>query len=263
MRNLPDGRVECITGGGAKPGAMGIPAAPMRLPEATGKLAVLGRRLIACRACPRLVRYLGGIKRERPEYWCRPVPGFGDPEAEVVLVGLAPGRSGSNRSGRMFTGDASGRWLYRALHQVGLCDRTVSRAPGDGLRLRGVYITAAVRCAPPGNKPNRQELDQCRSWLAEELRLLRRARIFVGIGRIGHEAILKVYGHRLSSYPFGHGRVHRIGEDRILLDTYHCSRQNTNTGKLTWRMFIDVFRRARKLARRKDRPITQSTDPTA
>jgi len=148
----------------------------------------------------------------------------------------------------MFTGDHSGRWLYRALHEAGFADRPESLGPGDALRLRDVYITAAARCAPPGNRPTSSELAACRPWLAEELALLPRARLFVAIGRIGHEALVRVLGLRLSRFPFEHGRLHDLGSGRRLLDSYHCSRQNTNTGVLTWEMWTEIFRRARESA---------------
>lgn len=212
-------------------------------------MAALGRRLIRCRACPRLVRYLADVKAQWPGHWCRPVPGFGDPNAEIVLVGLAPGRHGSNRTGRMFTGDASGAWLYPVLYETGFSNRRESEDAGDPLRLRNVYITAAVRCAPPGNKPTREELDRCRPWLAEEIALLPRARLFVAIGRVGHDAVLKVFEKKLADFPFAHGSLHDLREGRRMLDTYHCSRQNTNTGVLTWGMFLDVFQKVRALVR--------------
>jgi uracil-DNA glycosylase family 4 len=211
-------------------------------------LASLERRIVRCRACPRLVRYLAETKARWPDHWCRPVPGFGDPGARIVLVGLAPGRHGSNRTGRMFTGDASGAWLYRALHETGFASRPVSEGPGDGLKLEDVWITAAARCAPPGNRPERGELDRCRPWLARELSLLPRARLFVAIGRIGHDAVLKVFGRKLADHPFGHGRLHDLG-GKLLLDSYHCSRQNTNTGVLTWPMWVGIFRRAGRIVR--------------
>lgn len=220
----------------------------MKVPEAHGKLATLGRGIVRCRACPRLADYLDETKRHWPEHWCRPVPGFGDPRAELALVGLAPGRHGANRTGRMFTGDHSGRWLYRALHEAGFANRPVSEAPGDGMELRNAYIASAVRCAPPGNRPLPSEIASCRPWLIREVALLPRVRVFLAIGRIGHDAILRVRGRKPSEHPFAHGREHDLG-GVTLLDSYHCSRQNTNTGRLTWEMWIDVFRRARDLVR--------------
>jgi uracil-DNA glycosylase family 4 len=149
----------------------------------------------------------------------------------------------------MFTFDSSGQWLYGALHEVGLASRPVSRAPGDGLRLRGVWITSAARCAPPQNKPTPGELTTCRPYLAEELGLLASARVYLALGRIGHEALLRCLHLRGRDFPFGHGREHRLPDGRILLDSYHPSRQNTNTGKLTKSMWLRVFRRARILSR--------------
>lgn len=228
----------------------------MIVPEATGKLAALGRRIVACRACPRLVRYLNGMRAKWPGHWCRPVPGFGDPDAEVVIVGLAPGRHGANRTARMFTGDASGQWMYRALHETGFASRPVSEGAGDGLRLRNAYITASARCAPPQNKPTSDELARCRVWLSEELPLLRRAKLHVAIGRIGHESVLRVLGRKLADFPFAHGRLHDLGGVRML-DTYHCSRQNTNTGRLTWDMWLAIFLRASEMIRPSARPATR------
>jgi uracil-DNA glycosylase len=189
------------------------------------------------------------------------VPGFGDPDASVVLVGLAPGAHGSNRTGRMFTGDASGDFLYPALHRAGLASTPVARARDDGLRLRGVWITAAARCAPPGNAPTTLELDACRPWLAFDLDALRRARLLLALGKVAHDAVLKHYRGRgvrttLAAHPFGHGRVHRLeqlpGAEAAgalpLLDAYHVSFQNTNTGRLTEAMFDAVLAQAKTLA---------------
>lgn len=221
----------------------------MRLPETPPdrRLAALARRIVTCRACPRLVDYLAETKRRWPDFWCRPVPGFGDPDARLVIVGLAPGRRGSNRTARMFTGDASGVWLFRVLHETGFSSRERSEGPDDGLRLADCWITAAARCAPPGNKPLPAELDACRPFLAEELSLLRKRRVLLALGKIGHDAVLKTYGLRLSASPFSHGAVHTLPDGRFLLDCYHCSRQNTQTGRLTWTMFLSLFRLAASL----------------
>lgn len=219
----------------------------MKPPEATGRLATLGRKITKCRACPRLVDYLAGIKKKEPGFWCRPLPGVGDPKGEVLLVGLAPGARGANRTGRMFTGDHSGQWLYRALCETGFANKPVSKGPGDGLRLRNLYITSAGRCAPPENKPTSGELAECRHWLEEEFRLLPHVRVFLGVGKVGHDAILKLLALSPSRFPFAHGARHDAGEGKIILDTYHCSRRNTNTGTLTWKMWIGVFRKARRL----------------
>lgn len=194
-------------------------------------------------------------------YWGAPVPGFGDERARIVLVGLAPGAHGSNRTGRMFTGDASGDFLYPALHRAGLATQPDSSARDDGLELRGVWITAAARCVPPGNAPTGSELDACRSWLAHDLDALREARVIVALGAVAHDAVLKHYRSRglrltLAAHRFGHGTLHRLsalpgGADAgalDLLDSFHVSFQNTNTGRLTAAMFDDVLARARALA---------------
>jgi len=194
-------------------------------------------------------------------YWGAPVPGFGDPGASIVLVGLAPGAHGSNRTGRMFTGDASGDFLYPALHRAGLASTPSARARDDGLELLGVWITAAARCAPPGNAPTTLELDACRAWLAFDLDALRRARVLLALGKVAHDAVLKHYRARgmattLAAHPFGHGSVHRLerlpGAEAAgalpLVDAYHVSFQNTNTGRLTEAMFDAVLAQAKALA---------------
>ena len=165
------------------------------------KLAQLQSRVVACRRCPRLVRYLDGIRREYPDYWCRPVPSFGDPSARLLLVGLAPGRSGSNRTGRMFTGDASGSFLYRALHTLRWANQPEAWGQDDGLRLRDVCITAVVRCAPPQNKPLPAEIRRCAPFVGEELRLLRRVRVVVTLGEIAHRTYLTLRGLRPRRLP--------------------------------------------------------------
>jgi uracil-DNA glycosylase family 4 len=210
-------------------------------------LDALNASLGRCARCPRLVEHRRRMAETPPRrhrgdtYWAKPVPGFGDPQARLVLVGLAPGAHGSNRTGRMFTGDASGDFLYPALHRAGLASRPDARSRDDGLTLRGVWITAAARCAPPGNKPTPAELDACRPWLARELGLLRHARVFLAIGRIGHEALLRFAGARLGAFPFAHGAVHEVPVLGTLVDSYHVSRQNTNTGRLTAAMFDRVL----------------------
>lgn len=221
-------------------------------------LSSLNCRLAECRACPRLVEYRERMGRERKRayqdwpYWSRPVPGFGDPKARLVLVGLAPGAHGSNRTGRMFTGDASGDWLYDALHRYGFASQPVSASRDDGMRLQDCYVTAAVRCVPPGNKPVKAEFDACRPYLAEELRLLRNAHVVMGLGRIGFEAWLRAAGWWTALAPadrprFAHGVETMLPDGTCLIASYHPSRQNTNTGTLTRRMWHAVFRRARRL----------------
>lgn len=200
-------------------------------------------------------------------YWGAPVPGFGDPDARLVIVGLAPGAHGSNRTGRMFTGDASGDFLYPALHRAGLANQSESHARGDGLQLHGVWITAAARCAPPGNKPTQDELNACRSWLDYDLSGLAGARAVMALGRIGHDGVIKLYREHglrttLAAHPFRHGAVHRFddlpgaAEARALplVDAYHVSFQNTNTGRLTPAMFDAALEAAKRLAGIPDRP---------
>ncbi len=234
------------------------PDAPHGTRRRPGSLPALNRELIACRLCPRLVAHRERVAREKKRqfrdwtYWGKPVPGFGDPGARLLLVGLAPGAHGSNRTGRMFTGDASGDWLYDALFQFGFASRPDARARDDGLLLTDCYITAAARCVPPGNKPTTAELNTCRRYLARELASLPRVRVVLGLGRIGFEAWLKASGWwtRLSPRQrprFAHGALHRLPDGVVLLATYHPSRQNTNTGKLTRKMWQGVFRRARQL----------------
>ena len=226
--------------------------------ESVRSLDVLNQELIACRRCPRLVEHCQTIAREKRraylewEYWGRPVPGFGDPNARVLVLGLAPGAHGSNRTGRMFTGDSSGYFFYRVLHQTGFANLGVAARRDDGLKLKDLYITAAVRCAPPQNKPTPQEITNCSDFLDRELALLKRVRIVVPLGRIGFEAYLNHLKRRglLTSkapYQFAHGAQYDLPDGRILLASYHPSNQNTQTGKLTEAMFREVFERARRL----------------
>ena len=225
-------------------------------------LAGVSRAVIACERCPRLREYCARVAREKrrayadQEYWGRPVPGFGDPRARLVIVGLAPGAHGSNRTGRMFTGDASGDWLYAALHRAGFASQPTSVSRDDGQRLTDCWITAAGRCAPPGNKPTTDELDRCRDYLVAELALLTRARVVLALGRIGHEAWLRASGWwaRMAARErprFAHAAEARLPDGVTLLASYHPSRQNTQTGKLTRAMWRAVFARARRLV---DRP---------
>jgi uracil-DNA glycosylase family 4 len=221
-------------------------------------LAGIEEAVVRCRACPRLVAWRERVAREKKrafrdwDYWGRPVPGFGDPRARLVLVGLAPAAHGANRTGRMFTGDASGSWMYEALHRFGFASQPNSLVRDDGLRLTDCWITAAARCAPPTNKPTGQELNTCRAFLAAELRLLTHARVVVGLGRIGSEAWLKAAGwwERLAPRErpgFAHGAHATMPDGVVLITSYHPSQQNTNTGRLTRAMWHAVFRRAREM----------------
>jgi uracil-DNA glycosylase family 4 len=188
------------------------------------------------------------------EYWGKPVPSFGDPLARLLILGLAPAAHGANRTGRMFTGDRSGEWLYRALHATGFASQAESLSRDDGLTLRGAYITAAARCAPPDNRPAREELANCRSYLERELELLPNLKVVVALGKIAFDQYLDLLkSHRVISsraqFAFGHNREFPIGPNQpILLSSYHPSQQNTSTGKLTERMLLDVFEKARHLA---------------
>ncbi|HEY8526322.1 MAG TPA: uracil-DNA glycosylase [Acidimicrobiales bacterium] len=216
-------------------------------------LAALEAEIVACRACPRLVAWREQVAREKraafrdDEYWARPVPGFGDPRARVCLVGLAPAAHGANRTGRMFTGDRSGEFLYAALWRTGFANRPESRWRNDGLRLEGAWITAPVRCAPPANKPTVAERDRCRPFLERELALLRDVRVFVVLGQFGYQVLCGILGVRPRP-PFGHGAEVELPDGRAIVCSYHVSQQNTFTGKLTPDMFDAVLRRARERA---------------
>lgn len=207
--------------------------------------------MVSCRRCPRLVAWREEVARflratyASETYWGRPVPGFGDPAARVVLLGLAPAAHGANRTGRFFTGDRSGDFLFAALHRAGFASKPVSRHRGDGLRLEGAWITAAVRCAPPQNRPSPRERDACLPYAARELELLG-ARVVVCLGAFAWDAALRIFGVRPKP-RFGHGAEHRV-QDTTLLGCYHPSQQNTFTGLLTPPMLDTVLLRARELA---------------
>jgi uracil-DNA glycosylase family 4 len=205
-----------------------------------GKLGDLGRRVPDCARCPRLVAYRAQNRARFPGYWNRPVPAFGDPRAPLVILGLAPGLHGANRSGRPFWLDASGEWLYGELER---------RRLWNGKRLRGALILNAVKCAPPQNRPTARELATCREWLVQELEALAAARVIVTLGALAHGSLLRVWGVRpLSAAPFRHGALYRLPGRPVLLASYHPSRQNTNTGVLTRRMWSRIFGRALRLA---------------
>ncbi|MBW6394400.1 MAG: type-5 uracil-DNA glycosylase [Thermus sp.] len=211
------------------------------------------QELTTCTRCPRLVAHREEVGRKKRRafqdwtYWARPVPGFGDPQARLVLFGLAPGAHGSNRTGRPFTGDASGAFLYPLLYQAGLSSKPESE-PHDDLKLYGTYLTAAVRCAPPENKPTREELLACSAWTRVELGLLREARVYLALGRIALEALLDHFGMKKSAHPFFHGAHYLLPDGRHLLASYHVSRQNTQTGRLTREMFLEILLKAKGLA---------------
>jgi len=222
------------------------------------RLSDLHDEVVQCERCPRLRDYCREVAQTRKRefrdwtYWGRPVPGFGDPAASLMIVGLAPAAHGANRTGRMFTGDSSGNWLYEALHRYGFADRPTSVSRDDGLTLTDCYITAAARCAPPDNKPSRDELATCRHFLQRELALLTHLRVVLVLGRIAHESWLRAAGWWDSLSPserpaFGHGREAVLPDGPVLLCSFHPSRQNTNTGRLTREMWYGIFARARSL----------------
>lgn len=211
-------------------------------------LSQLQKKIIACRKCPRLVKYIANIRKTYPSYWCRPVPSFGDEKAQILLLGLAPGRFGSNRTGRMFTGDASGKFLFKALYDLGFANRPYASHLTDGLKLKDVYITAVARCAPPQNKPSTEEIQRCVEYVRKELTLMPRLRVIVALGKIAHDGYLRLKGKKLSQFPFRHGSVYRWDDEYALVDVYHPSRQNTQTGKLTMKMFMDVLNKAKEIA---------------
>lgn len=231
---------------------------PTRLDPMT--LRAVHERIVSCEQCPRLRDYCRLVGREKRRayrsetYWARPVPGFGDPEAQLLLIGLAPAAHGANRTGRVFTGDGvggSGDFLMAALHKSGFANVPRSRHPNDGLMLQGAFIAAAVRCAPPGNKPTPEEIANCLPHLDAEITALPRVRVVVALGRIAFDAYLQLLKTRgMSARPrpqFGHGSKCRLPNGLVLMGCYHPSRQNTNTGKLTAPMMTRVFRDARRL----------------
>jgi uracil-DNA glycosylase family 4 len=201
----------------------------------------------ACRRCPRLANLLERCRADRPDYHAAPVPPFGDPAARLLIVGLAPGMHGANRTGRPFTGDHAGELLYRTLHELGFADRPESAARDDGLRLLDVRITNAVKCVPPANRPTPAEIRTCNGFLARELAEHSETRVVLALGRIAHDAVLDALAQRRSGAAFGHGREHPLPAGRTLLDSYHCSRYNTQTRRLTPQMFRAVLARAREL----------------
>ena len=213
----------------------------------------LERRITRCRACPRLVEWRERVAREKraafadQEYWGRPVPGFGDPGARVYVLGLAPAAHGGNRTGRVFTGDRSADFLYTSLHRAGFANQAVSTHLGDGLRLDGAFVAAAVRCAPPANRPLPAERDRCLPYAARELRLMPAVRVVVCLGAFAWDAAARLADLRPRP-RFAHGAEHALSSGRVMLGTYHPSQQNTFTGKLTQPMLDAVFDRARALA---------------
>jgi uracil-DNA glycosylase family 4 len=223
-------------------------------------LEIHAAALIECERCPRLVAWRRRVASEKraafrgEEYWGKPVPGFGDPEARLVLVGLAPAAHGANRTGRMFTGDRSGDWLYRALHRAGFASQARAESRFDGLTLDDAWVTSAVRCAPPANKPTAEERDACARWLSAELALLSNARVLLCLGALGYHAVWRNLGATGVPVPrprprFAHGLEVGVGDETTVMCSFHPSQQNTFTGRLTEEMFDDVMARAGALIR--------------
>ncbi|HEY2683183.1 MAG TPA: uracil-DNA glycosylase [Steroidobacteraceae bacterium] len=204
----------------------------------------------ACRQCTRLAEFLDAVRVEEPDYFCRPVPQFGDPKAELLIVGLAPGMHGANRTGRPFTGDFAGILLYETLHKFGFGSAPSSTAVSDGLKLKGCRITNAVKCLPPANKPLPDEIRRCNEYLKAELEQSKEVRIILALGAIAHGAVLKAFGLPARSAQFAHGAEHAMPGARVMIDSYHCSRYNTQTRRLTPAMFETVVARARELLRK-------------
>ncbi|RMG61702.1 MAG: uracil-DNA glycosylase [Calditrichaeota bacterium] len=221
-------------------------------------LEALNAEIVSCRRCPRLVAWREKVAAERTRrfrdwtYWGKPVPGFGDPDARVWIVGLAPAAHGANRTGRMFTGDRSGDWLYRALHRAGFANQPKSYSRDDGLRLTDCYISALLRCCPPQNKPLKSELQNCRPFLVAEFELLSRMRVIVSLGQLAYQQMLQILSHKGFTIPrprpaFAHLQEIHFHQNLTLLASYHPSQQNTFTGKLTEAMFDAVWQRVKKL----------------
>lgn len=222
-------------------------------------LVVLNKEVVSCGRCERLVEYRERIGREKRRafldwnYWAKPVPGFGDPNARVLVLGLAPGAHGSNRTGRPFTGDQSGTFMYPILHKTGFASQPTATRLDDGLKLTDLYITATIRCAPPDNKPSPEEIANCAPFLDREIEALKNVKVVVALGKIGFDAYLNYVKRRgllksKSEYVFGHAAKYAMPDGKILIASYHPSNQNTATGKLTNQMFTDIFREAKKLA---------------
>ena len=229
------------------------------MPTTPAWLKQLNSEVVSCTICPRLVEYRQKIAREKRrayldcEYWGKPVPGFGDPNARVLILGLAPGAHGSNRTGRPFTGDASGKFMYPVLHETGFANQPHATDRQDGLELKDIYITAAVRCAPPDNKPLPSELANCAPYLERELEGLKNLKVIVALGKIGFDAYLSYLKRRgqlvsRAPYIFKHGASYPMPDGRTLLASYHPSNQNTQTGKLTRPMFLNIFKEAARIA---------------
>lgn len=212
----------------------------------------VNEQVIRCRLCPRLLNYIQEVENNRPkryreqEYWTRPVPSFGDHRAKLIVIGLAPAANGGNRTGRMFTGDSSGDWLMKAMFEIGCANKPTSISNKDGLILKNAYITSVIKCAPPLNKPENSEITNCSRFLIDELRLLEKTtKVIVTLGKIAFDTYCKIYNIR--GLKFKHNNVYPINADKTLIVSYHPSRRNTNTGTLSWKMWIKVFEKAKSI----------------
>lgn len=205
-----------------------------------------------CKLCPRLVEYIHSVESNKPsrfrkdQYWNKPVPSFGDPKASLLVIGLAPAVNGGNRTGRMFTGDSSGQWLMKAMFETGFANLPTSASIDDGLVLKNAYVTSVVKCAPPKNKPTANEISTCSMYLKKEIDLLKDSlKVVITLGKIAFDTYCNIAD--IHGLKFGHGRVHLSDLERVLVVSYHPSRRNTNTGLLTWSMWIEIFKKARSI----------------
>ena len=212
----------------------------------------LNEKIIRCKLCPRLTKYIREFRTTKSKrypdqvYWAKPVPTFGDPKARLLVIGLAPAAHGGNRTGRIFTGDSSGDWLVKALFETGFANKSTSISMDDGLILKDAYLTVAARCAPPQNKPNRSEISNCSQYLISELKILEKTtKVIVTLGKIAFNAYSTVY--HFKGLKFGHNKIYTLSNDKTLIVSYHPSRRNTNTGTLTWQMWINIFKSARSI----------------
>ncbi len=199
---------------------------------------------IKCQSCSRLSQFLGEVKKKYPEYYCKPVPAFGVKKPKLLIVGLAPGMHGANATGRPFTGDHAGILLYEMLYKHGFSNKPISVHIKDGFKLKQARITNAVKCLPPENKPVGDEVNRCNQYLVEELKVIDKKAVILCLGLISHKAVIKALALKQKDYPFEHGKLHKFEDGRQILDSYHCSRYNTNTGRLTEKMFDDIFKQA-------------------
>jgi uracil-DNA glycosylase family 4 len=220
------------------------------------QLYKINEKIIKCKLCPRLLVYIQEVGKTKTRkhvgesYWAKPVPTFGDPKAKLLVIGLAPAANGGNRTGRIFTGDSSGDWLVRALFETGFANKPISTSKDDGLILKEAYLTAAAKCAPPQNKPNPSEILNCSQYLESEIKILdKTTKVIITLGKIAFDAYCNACN--VKGLKFGHNKVYSIGDDKTLIVSYHPSKRNTNTGILTWQMWINIFQAARLIINNK------------